>query len=534
MIPSVAGKGRSFVGAGLYYLHDKKASTRERVAFTHTENLPTRDPDKAIKCMAWTAMHQRDIKMRAGGSTRGNKLAFPVYTYCLAWRPDKSPTQEEMIGYAKESLKVLGLSDHEALFVGHNDEPQLHIHVIVNRVNPETGIAANLGNDFLQLSEWAEQFERLDGEIQCPQRVENNALRKKGEFVKDRDSQNAAEFHRWRQDRVARQHDRRAVEDAAQGARHERERDGLRIARDRKASEKRTRLREATRADWRDLYTIQRKEEARLDSAQRNAWTRVRFFIRTHGEQFRTSDKAGRLQMIKGAFAALIGSRKQYEQLDEKQKSERVFFANKLKDKARQLTEGIRKDHDEKLAELRKKQAAERDAMKSRHSEESQDQAREIREGRDKEVYRQEKREARRRDLLETKRDIEDRRTPAKTERRPTLRERFNAMKGRAQTGGRAADEKTPPTQAKEPPRGRDVSGKHKQFHEQARDTTEKAQKPSPARDGLAEKFRKAREANPQEERQEHKKQKFRDNAKDASRDIGRERSRKPPGFKPD
>ena len=56
MVPKVAGKGRNFVGAGLYYLHDKKALTRERVAFTHTENLPTRDPDKAIKCMAWTAL----------------------------------------------------------------------------------------------------------------------------------------------------------------------------------------------------------------------------------------------------------------------------------------------------------------------------------------------------------------------------------------------------------------------------------------------------------------------------------------------
>jgi hypothetical protein len=71
MVPKVAGKGRNFVGAGLYYLHDKKASTRERVTFTHTENLPTRDPDKAIKCMAWTAMRQQQLKARAGGSVRG-------------------------------------------------------------------------------------------------------------------------------------------------------------------------------------------------------------------------------------------------------------------------------------------------------------------------------------------------------------------------------------------------------------------------------------------------------------------------------
>ena len=53
MIPRVAKPGRSFKGAGAYYLHDKgHRSTDKRVLFTHTENLPTRDPEKALKCMA--------------------------------------------------------------------------------------------------------------------------------------------------------------------------------------------------------------------------------------------------------------------------------------------------------------------------------------------------------------------------------------------------------------------------------------------------------------------------------------------------
>ena len=84
MVPKVAGKGRSFKGAGLYYLHDKKALTRERVAFTHTENLPTRDPDKAIKCMAWTALRANEIKARSGASTKGRKMTDPVYCYSLS------------------------------------------------------------------------------------------------------------------------------------------------------------------------------------------------------------------------------------------------------------------------------------------------------------------------------------------------------------------------------------------------------------------------------------------------------------------
>ena len=77
MIPRVAKPGRSFKGAGLYYLHDKGASTKERVLFSHTENLPTRDPDKAIACMAWTAMNADQIKRRAGEKATGRKRPCP-------------------------------------------------------------------------------------------------------------------------------------------------------------------------------------------------------------------------------------------------------------------------------------------------------------------------------------------------------------------------------------------------------------------------------------------------------------------------
>ncbi|MGH6837486.1 MAG: relaxase/mobilization nuclease domain-containing protein [Methylocella sp.] len=530
MVPKVAGKGRNFVGAGLYYLHDKKASTRDRVAFTHTENLPTRDPDKAIKCMAYTAMRQQELKSRAGGSAKGRKLEQPVYCYSLSWAPGEDPSQEDMIEAAMDTLKDLGLTEHETLLVGHNDEPHPHIHVIVNRVHPETGVAAKLSKDHLKLSVWAEEFERRQGEIRCEQRVENNALRRQGEFVKDRDSQNSGEFHRWRQERVARQHDKRAMEGAGLDARHERERDQLRIARDRLVGEQRKRVRDATRADWRDLFVIQRQQRTRLSHAQRNAWTRVRFFIRTHGEEYLKAGKAGRVQMAKDSFAALIGSKSQREKLESKQKDERIYFGRKLKDRADRLTLKIRKDHEEKLVQLRERQNVERQDMQSRHSGQSQEEAREIREDRDKEVYRKEKREERRRELLETKRDIEERRESQHKTRGTPLRDRFNASRGKTQGDERKAGEKRPQSQEKEPPRaGSGPASKHKEFREQAKDTTERTQK-TQGRVSLAEKFRKAREQNPVEERQEQKKTKFRENAKDAGRDVGRSRTIKPPG----
>jgi hypothetical protein len=80
MVPHVAERGHSFIVAGKYYFHDKQAATSERVAWIETLNLPTRDPAKAMKCMAWTAMHADAIREAAGGSRAGCKATQgPVY-----------------------------------------------------------------------------------------------------------------------------------------------------------------------------------------------------------------------------------------------------------------------------------------------------------------------------------------------------------------------------------------------------------------------------------------------------------------------
>jgi len=392
MVPKVAGKGRSFKGAGLYYLHDKKADTRERVAFTHTENLPTSDPDKAIKCMAWTALRQQELKTRSGGSAKGRKLTQPVYCYSLSWAPGEEPSRDQMIGAAKDTLKALGMADHEALLIGHSDEPHPHIHVIVNRVHPETGIAAKLSNDHLKLSAWAEAFERLQGQIRCDQRVENNELRRQGQFAKDRQSQHAAEFHRWRQERAERRSASRSFERSALAVRHDAERDALRAGRDKKIDGLRQRLRDQTRADWRDLFAIQRQERATLEQAQRSAWRRLRLFVRQNADTFRAADKAGRRQILKDAFFALIGSRRQFGQLERKQKADRVFFARKLRERIAQPTAAIRREYEEGLATLRGRQTRERHDQKFRHAFQKRRDQKELREGKDKAVFQAEQR----------------------------------------------------------------------------------------------------------------------------------------------
>ena len=81
------------------------------------------------------------------------------------------------------SLEALGLEGHEALIVAHEDTRHPHVHVIANRVDPETGKAAKLGNSKLRLSRWAEGYEREQGRIRCEERVKNNARRRAGQEV---------------------------------------------------------------------------------------------------------------------------------------------------------------------------------------------------------------------------------------------------------------------------------------------------------------------------------------------------------------
>lgn len=99
MIPRVARLGTGFVGAGLYYLNDAQpvaeseknrptaagymlrdkhcAQTQYRLGFTETRNLPTKDPEKALRCMAWLASNAHHV--RRGAVAAAAKAAGMTY-----------------------------------------------------------------------------------------------------------------------------------------------------------------------------------------------------------------------------------------------------------------------------------------------------------------------------------------------------------------------------------------------------------------------------------------------------------------------
>jgi len=181
VIPRITPGGTSFKGAAQYYLHDKGATTRERVAWTHTENLLTDDPAKAWKVMAWTAKEAERLKEASGQRATGRKLTKPVFAYSLSWHPEQQPGKAELLAAARKSLDRLGLAEHESVIICHRDEPQPHVHVVVNRVHPVTGLAASTSQSKRKLSDFAREHEREHGKIYCQQRETNHAKRQRKE-----------------------------------------------------------------------------------------------------------------------------------------------------------------------------------------------------------------------------------------------------------------------------------------------------------------------------------------------------------------
>ena len=65
----------------------------------------------------------------------------PVFHFILSWREMELPTSEQVDEAVKIALEELDLENCQALWALQGDTQNLHVHVAVNRIDPETGRA---------------------------------------------------------------------------------------------------------------------------------------------------------------------------------------------------------------------------------------------------------------------------------------------------------------------------------------------------------------------------------------------------------
>lgn len=182
------GRGRSFKGLANYLLHDAKEeegqhlTTTERVGWTQSLNLNGASADKAWRLMVATATSADALKQAAGGKKVGAKNTKPVFHYSISWPDEDKPSPDLQKKAVAESLKALGLAEHQALAVQHLDGKP-HVHVMVNLINPENGTTPKLSYTHKKLRTWANKFEQTHGLQICKTSHNNIERRRNGERV---------------------------------------------------------------------------------------------------------------------------------------------------------------------------------------------------------------------------------------------------------------------------------------------------------------------------------------------------------------
>ncbi|MGD9730497.1 MAG: relaxase/mobilization nuclease domain-containing protein [Nitrospiraceae bacterium] len=142
MIGKVPKPGRGFRGLIDYLLDGPKdrPADAKRVAWTETHNLISDNPDHASALMRLTARKSRRVKS-------------PVYHLVISWHPREAPSDDLMRQVANTTCEDLGLSEYQRLVIAHHDTEHRHVHIVVNRVHPETGRAWNRRKDWVHVEQ---------------------------------------------------------------------------------------------------------------------------------------------------------------------------------------------------------------------------------------------------------------------------------------------------------------------------------------------------------------------------------------------
>jgi hypothetical protein len=142
--------GRRFAALAKYLVHGRSGAETERVAWTAGRNLGLDDPELAAVLMQATA----DQNVR---------VEIPVYHLTINFHPHDVVSQQQMQAVADRVLADLGLAEHQALLVAHQDRAHPHVHIMVNRVHPKTEVAWERWQDRPRIEHTLRELERALG-----------------------------------------------------------------------------------------------------------------------------------------------------------------------------------------------------------------------------------------------------------------------------------------------------------------------------------------------------------------------------------
>ena len=397
MNPVEITQGKSFKGLSAYLLQDENRESAERVGWSQTYNLVDADAAQAWRLMLATA-HSANALKEAAGIKKGKAVKNTVYHYSINFNPDDDLTPEIQQRAVAESLKALGLDEHQALAVEHTDKAHNHIHVMVNLIDPANGMSAaspqmcddgkkrsKLSNSRRKLSSWAAKFERDNGLNITEGRLANANKRAQGEKVNAQrkkrnvhDREKAEKNTDRRRDFVKRQQNDRAqaiqeksnelkersrIEWASLKQSYYDEKDAIKAQMSPSMKAQSATIKEKLKPEWRTLFRRQTQERFQFDREQKTAVGRIWYGAVSVRQMVREGKGFKALQ-------AAFSSTMQRDILMMKQDKERAELAQLVKATINEAMKQMKEDFDRQFKDSRTRFLADCDSLKSGQDEE--------------------------------------------------------------------------------------------------------------------------------------------------------------------
>jgi hypothetical protein len=146
----------SFAGLNDYITGKAKRTTEEKISFTDCVNLAS---------IETATMEMESLAFQ------NKRCNDPVMHLLLSWRENENPTRGQVREAVEVALKELNLSECQAVYALHQNTDNMHLHICVNRVHPETHKAINPAHGWTRrgMEKAARKIEFLHG-----WQVENN------------------------------------------------------------------------------------------------------------------------------------------------------------------------------------------------------------------------------------------------------------------------------------------------------------------------------------------------------------------------
>ena len=130
-----AGKGVRIQRLASYILSPESSNRQEKCTHSGRRGFLSGTP----------AGHVAEMQELAEVAVRSRD---PVNHYVLSWREGEAPTAGQVEEAVDIFLGELGLSGHQAIHGLHADTDNIHLHVMVNRVHPETEKCVEINRGF--------------------------------------------------------------------------------------------------------------------------------------------------------------------------------------------------------------------------------------------------------------------------------------------------------------------------------------------------------------------------------------------------